>query len=168
MANKKEVKVEDKNELLENDIKNKAYFPIIMMVIISILLCIIFVPKMILKIGSDSLEKKLSNDLVEMGSEFYKENYYPGLVSGRSKEEVSQILKNFESIGITIDLENLGRYNPQKNNERIKEFKNKKGEKCKRNTTRAVIYPKKPYGKNDYKVEADLDCGFTKKNKNKK
>ena len=76
MANKKEVKVEDKNELLENDIKNKAYFPIIMMVIISILLCIIFVPKMILKIGSDSLEKKLSNDLVEMGSEFYKENYH--------------------------------------------------------------------------------------------
>ena len=41
-------------------------------------------------------------------------------------------------------------------------FKNN-GKACNNKTTRAIIYPKSPYGKKDYKVEVELDCGFDKK-----
>lgn len=165
MIEKKEEILKPKKETKKID---RARFPIMICIIIVLILCIIFIPKLLLNISSNSLEKKLSNSLVEMGSEFYTENYYDGLFAGRTDKEAIQILKGFESMGIKIDLENLGKYNPDKNTKRIEEFKNIFSKKCNQKNTKAVIYPKKPYGKNDYKVEAEIDCGFGFNNSSKK
>jgi len=112
--------------------------------------------------GSASQENKLTNSLKKMGEEFYTEYYYPEISKDKSSAEVTAVLEKFKDIGIKIDLDNLSRYNDGANEEEIAKFKNN-GKACNNKTTRAIIYPKSPYGKKDYKVEVELDCGFDKK-----
>ena len=112
--------------------------------------------------GGATLETSLNNSLKKMGEEFYTEYYYPEISKDKSSAEVTTILEKFKDIGIKIDLDNLSRYNDGANEEEIAKFKNN-GKACNNKTTRAIIYPKSPYGKKDYKVEVELDCGFDKK-----
>lgn len=117
--------------------------------------CLIFINK--------SNESKLESSLTDMGRDFYENFYYKQV--GKSAEERTDLLSKFTTIGIKIDLENLGRYENGKYAKDIKEFvNNKTNKKCNKTNTKVVIYPKSPYGKTDYTVEAQLDCGF-KKNK---
>ena len=50
-------------------------------------------------------------------------------------------------------------YSTGKYKKEIATFKSKK-KKCDKKNTRVIIYPQKPYGKTDYKVKIELDCGF--------
>ena len=34
------------------------------------------------------------------------------------------------------------------------------GTACNTTSTRAIIYPKSPYGRKDYTIKVELDCGF--------
>lgn len=113
--------------------------------------------------GSKNNEKKLETSIVEMGREFYENFYYEQI--GSSSDERNSLLSKFTDIGIKVDLDNLGRYKNGEFKEKISEFKNEKtDEKCNSTNTKVIIYPKSPYGKTDYTIKAELDCGFEKEN----
>ncbi len=109
-------------------------------------------------------KKELETSLTEMGRDFYEDFYYDQV--GTSAEERTSLLSNFSTVGIKVDLDNLGRYKNGKFKDEISKFINKKtNEKCSKTNTKVIIYPKSPYGKTDYKVEVELDCGFDKEEK---
>lgn len=112
-----------------------------------------------------SKEDKLNDSLTKMGEEFYTEFYYSEISKGKSDKEVTDFLSKFQDIGIKVNLDNLLRYNDGKNEDEISNFKNDDGKECNKTNTRAVIYPKSPYGKKDYTIKVELDCGFDKDSK---
>lgn len=112
--------------------------------------------------GSGNNEKELDASLKEMGRNFYENFYYEQV--GSSADERTSLLSKFTTVGIKIDLDNLSRYNDGEFKEEISKFKNNKtNDKCNKTNTRVVIYPKSPYGKTDYTIKAELDCGFSEK-----
>lgn len=140
--------------------KRKANKKIIILVVL-IIIVLVGVGAFML-FGKRSNEKELETSLTEMGRSFYENFYYEQV--GSSADEKTSLLSKFTTIGIKVDLENLERYNDGEFSKSIKEFKNNKtNEKCNKTKTKVVIYPKSPYGKTDYKIEAELDCGFEKK-----
>lgn len=103
-------------------------------------------------------EKKLEKTLKDWGKDFY-ENYYYDLM-GDNEEERSNEAKKYEDMGIKIDLDNLSRYN-EDDQKKIEMFVNSKTkEECNKYNTRVIIFPNGSYGKKNYKVEVELDCGF--------
>ena len=106
---------------------------------------------------SPSKKAKLETELKEMGKGFYEDFYYDLVVNSNGVENI----KKFESTGIKVDLDNLSRQNDA-NKEKVKDFVNDKNEECNKANTKVIIYPKDPYGKTDYKLEVQLDCGFDK------
>ncbi len=109
--------------------------------------------------GTNNPEKVLTAKLSELGTDFYENFYYDQL--GSSQEEKEEVLKKFTDKGIKVDLDNLMRVNSE-NSEELKElFINKKtGSACDTKNTKVIIYPKENFGKNDYKIETVLECGF--------
>lgn len=69
-------------------------------------------------------QKELEKSLEEMGRDFYENFYYDQI--GGSADERTSLLSKFTTVGIKIDLDNLGRYNNGEYKEKISEFKNKK------------------------------------------
>jgi len=64
---------------------------------------------------------------------------------------------------IKIDLENLGRYNGQSNKEKVAELVDPDNKNvCDAKNTKVIIMPKEGYGKTDYEIKVELDCGFDK------
>lgn len=122
---------------------------IVLIIIIVLIILILF----------SSNEKKLEKSLRKMGENFYK-NYYEQLDSVDTDKE--NLLKNFESKGLKIDLEGLSQY---KDNEELsrKMINKKTKEECNKNNTKVIIYPSFPFGENDYSLKIELDCGFEKK-----
>lgn len=144
----------DKKEVKQNkkmDIK-KLLIPVGILIAVGIIVFII-----IKVIGSGSQEAKITKNLTKMGKDFYTTYYYPLLVDNKSKKEQTEFLERFKDTGIKINIDNLSRFSDGKYKEEIESFK-----QCKKEGTRAIIYPKSPYGKNDYKIEVELDCGFKK------
>lgn len=133
--------------------------------IIALCACVVAVVLIIVLVfalNKPSNKKKLENSLTEMGRSFYENFYYEQV--GTSADERSTLLSKFTDIGIKVDLDNLNRYNDGEFKEEIKKFKNnKKNEDCNKTNTKVIIYPKSPYGKTDYTVKAELDCGFEEK-----
>ena len=135
---------------------NKSVIIVVVIVIVAIVVGVI------LGLGKRGNEKELESSLNKMGKNFYENFYYKQV--GSSSEERSSLLSKFSTIGIKIDLDNLSRYNDGEFKKEINKFVNSKtGEKCNKTKTKVTIYPKSPYGKTDYTVKADLDCGFSKK-----
>lgn len=159
MAKKvEETKKEEKVEVKTTDTKKS----LIGYILVAVALIVIFIVVFVLTSGKGgkSLENDLTKSLTKMGEEFYTEFYYPEISKDKSAAEVTESLEKFKDIGIKINLDNLSRYNDGANTEEIAKFKNKDGKECNVQTTRAIIYPKSPYGKNDYTVKVELDCGF--------
>lgn len=68
-----------------------------------------------------------------------------------------------------VDIDNLSRFDDKKYADLDKEFINKKDNiPCDVWNTRAVIYPKEPYGAKDFTVKGSLDCGFESQETNDK
>ncbi len=156
---KEEEKKEVKNTLSDNEKKSKM----IQICLISIGLIVVLVVVMFLTRGLRlSQEEKLSKSLTDLGKEFYTEFYYDEISKGKTSDELAEFLSGFQDVGIKVNLDNLSRYNDNANEEEIAKFKNEKDEACDKTNTRAVIYPKSPYGKNDFTIKAELDCGFEK------
>lgn len=121
---------------------------------------------LILKVCMSSKNNKaeLEKSLKEMGADFYENVYYDKVKT--NDEERKEFLKGFEKTGIKVDLDNLGRYNGKVNEKVVETFVNSKTkEKCDKNQTKAIIYPVKPYGKKDYKIETEIVCGFDENKK---
>lgn len=136
---------------------------IVIIVSVVVVLAIIAVAAMFFIDKKDN-KKELEKSLTEMGRDFYENFYYDQV--GSSADERTSLLSKFTTVGIKVDLDNLGRYNNGEFKDQISEFQNKKTkEKCSKTNTRVIVYPKSPYGKTDYKMEIELDCGFEKEKK---
>ncbi len=149
------LKVEKKKGVSKNTI--------IAIVAVVLVIIVIAVAGMLLLQKGDN-KKELEKKLTEMGRDFYENFYYDQI--GGSADERTTLLSRFTTVGIKIDLDNLGRYNNGEYKDKISEFTNKKTkEKCSKTNTKVIVYPKSPYGKTDYKIETELDCGFEKEKK---
>lgn len=136
--------------------KTKVIIPV---VIIGVLILVAVIAMFILNKGDN--KKELEKSLTEMGRDFYENFYYDQI--GASSDERTSLLSNFTTVGIKVDLDSLGRYNNGEYKEEISKFVNKKTkDKCNKTNTKVILYPKSPYGKTDYTVETELDCGFEK------
>lgn len=136
---------------------------IVIIVSVVVVLAIIAVAAMFFIDKKDN-KKELEKSLTEMGRDFYENFYYDQV--GSSADERTSLLSKFTTVGIKVDLDNLGRYNNGEFKDQISKFQNKKTkEKCSKTNTRVIVYPKSPYGKTDYTVEIELDCGFEKEKK---
>lgn len=130
---------------------------IILGISIIVFISVIFLGIILFK-GS-SKEEMLKKHLEEMGVEFYEELYYKQV--GKTDEERAEFLKKFTDLGIKVNLDSLSRYNTEKNQSKISEFKNPKtNEECDKENSKVIIYPQEPFGQKDYRVEINLECGF--------
>lgn len=103
-------------------------------------------------------ENNLSQQLEEMGKNYYENYYYDQL--GTTMEEIKESIKQYENSGVKIDLYNLVNFMDEYK-DKMEEFVNSEtDEKCDENNTMIIIYPENPYGKEDYRTEVVLDCGF--------
>ena len=125
---------------------------IVLIVVLIVVGCFMFLKK-------GGQEASLSKSLESMGKDFYENFYYTQV--GSTDEERANFLSKYETIGIKINLDNLSRYDNNKNSDKINKFANNKTNKaCDRTNTRVIVYPQKPYNKTSYKIETQLDCGF--------
>ena len=110
----------------------------------------------------NSKEDEIKDILKDLGKNFYENTYYDSLVKQYGEDKKNEILSNYQSQGITIDLNNIKRLN--KDNEELKKVVNPKTkEECDGENTAVIIYTKSPYGKKDYTIEVKLDCGTNEK-----
>lgn len=128
------------------------------------LLLLVILGLSFIKGGSKSQESTLHKKIETVGTDFYENFYYDQISSNKTDEELVEFLQRFEEMGIKVDLDNLSRYDTDKYPNLIDEFVNKEADiKCDVRNTKAIIYPKEPFGKEDYNIEVDLDCGFEPK-----
>ncbi len=104
-------------------------------------------------------ERIITNKVKKMAYEYYSEYYYDSLKEGREKEDFEKIMAKYSGIGFKISLDNIVNIKNGKYNEEVESLGSKK-KKCDKLKTRAIIYPEKSYGKTDYRIEVELDCGF--------
>lgn len=146
---------------LKELLKNKKVVGIVGGIIALIVIVLLVVFLILPNIGKSEakVQKDFEGMLREMGKDFYENYYYDNLA--KTDEERKDFLKRYQSVGIKIDLENLGRYNSNANKDKVAEFVNPNtNEACDAKNTKVVIYPKDNYGKTEYDMEIELDCGF--------
>jgi len=129
---------------------------------VTLLVVIIVIVGAVAIFGNKSYGSKMEQyeaTLREMGKDFYENYYYER--TGKSDEERKNFLSKYSSTGIKIDLENLGRYNGQSNKEKVAELVDPDNKNvCDVKNTKVIIMPKEGYGKTDYEIKVELDCGF--------
>ena len=143
---KEEVKVEKKNIFTKRNI----IIAVIVLVIINIIVGAILI--------YNNPKNKLTRSIKYMGKDFYTNYFYNTLKEGRSNKELSEILERYKDTGIKINLKNLAQFDSSKYKEEIDNMV--ENNKCIDTKTRAVIYPKAPYGKDNYKIKIELNCNF--------
>ena len=137
---------------------------LVLAVVAGLVFAVIFVFK------GDPEKKKATEQtayMEDLGKEFYTELFYKQLDEGRSKEELKDFLKKYEEIGINTNLDNLSRTAGNDNKKKIEELLSAEN-KCDKEKTKVFIYPKAPYGKNDFTLKVELSCGDKKKDDAKK
>ena len=152
---KKEIKETKAEVKKENKLPKKKLIIIAASIVILIVLVILSITVFFNK------ERITTKKVKSMGVDYYTNYLYGALSKDMSKEDLNNVLEKYSLVGIKVNLELIEKYDSKKYKEVIKKLESKKY-KCNKSTTRAVIYPQKPYGKTDYKVEVELDCGFNK------
>lgn len=106
-------------------------------------------------------QAKIETQVVKFGEDFYENFYYKNITADNDEAKNKEFLQRFKETGLKVNLDNLGRYHEGKNADVIRTFINPDTKlACDINNTRAVIYPKEPYGIKDFDVKAEVDCGF--------
>lgn len=102
-----------------------------------------------------SKEDKIERKLIKMTKTFYEEYYYDALVEEKgSKDNAIVYLSKYADKGLKISFGSLKEYfDTEKGNMNYTELMD-----CNENDTRAIIYPKSPYGKTDYSIKIKLAC----------
>ena len=90
---------------------------IVLIVVLIVVGCFMFLKK-------GGQEASLSKSLESMGKDFYENFYYTQV--GSTDEERANFLSKYETIGIKINLDNLSRYDNNKNSDKINKFVNNK------------------------------------------
>lgn len=94
----------------------------------------------------------LKGILGKLGDKYYQDYYYDE-IEGNS-DQVKSFLKTFTKKGLKISLETLGSYNGKTSLESIKELELNN---CDKNKTYIIIYPQKPYDKDNFKIKKYLE-----------
>ena len=123
------------------------------------LVLVLFMGVMLLT-GCGNNEKELQGNLEKLGKSFYEDYYYPS--QAKSQKDVKDFVKRFEKTGIKVNLENISKFSKIDKKLVDSMVNNKTKKKCDGEKSVVTIYPKKPYGKTDYKIEVNLECGFKK------
>ena len=118
------------------------------------LVLVLFMGVMLLT-GCGNNEKELQGNLEKLGKSFYEDYYYP------SQAKSPKTVKDFVT-GIKVNLENISKFSKIDKKLVDSMVNNKTKKKCDGEKSVVTIYPKKPYGKTDYKIEVKLECGFEK------
>ena len=138
--------------MMKEFFKNKRNVTICIAALAVIIIAITSVSVISYSFKGKSKETLFEEDLKEMGKDFYENFYYDLVVNDHGVDQISK----YENTGIKIDLDNLGR--------RAEENKEKDVYKeCDKDKTKVIINPKNPYGKTDYEISVELECGFDKK-----
>lgn len=106
---------------------------------------------------------KFSDELKVMGDSIYKDYYYEITKVDKTDEQLKEFLGKFQTIGLQFNLVELSKYS-EENREKIDAFISA-NDKCSKENTAVIIYPKSPYGKTDFTSETVIDCGVEKKAK---
>ena len=131
----------------------------ILWIAIGLVLLIVVIVLIFALTGNKNQSKELSASLKSLGVEFYENFYYNQI--GETDKERKTFLGKYSDIGIKISLENLARSKKEESENILKQFVNKKTkEECDTSSSMVIIYPKDPYGKTDYTIDAILVCGF--------
>ena len=101
---------------------------------------------------------ELTANLEKLGKAFYEDFYY--VRNAESQEDMVAFIKQFESTGISVDLENISKVSTVDKELVDSMVNNITNKKCDNKGSKVTIFPKEPYGKTDYKIEVTLDCGF--------
>ena len=142
--------------------KNKLTFIIVLLLtlVIMILGFLTFIYFYNLKYTSSYTkenEKEFIPKVTKMGIDLYSNYYYKSVSKDyENDEKFHEFLKKFEDIGLKFDLELIYNYK-EENKREIDDFMKYKT-KCKKSDILFVIYPKSPYGKNDFDSELIMDC----------
>ena len=119
----------------------------------------------VLVIVLNNPQKKLEKYMKQLGKVYYEDVYYS---SFSKDDERSEFLAKYTTLGIKTDLSNLVRAVASKNGlptseEILAKFVNKKtGKECNRSTTKVFFYPEEPFGKTNYRIEVQVECGYEK------
>ena len=133
--------------------KKKVILLVICLILIAICLILINIK------SNKTNEKELNNNLEILGKEFYK-SYYK--TQSETQENLEEFLKGFEETGITINLSNLSNVLKDTEHKKLIDsmYNSKTKAYCDYKKTNVTIYPKSPYGVEDYTIKTNLDCGF--------
>jgi hypothetical protein len=104
-------------------------------------------------------KKELEANLVKLGEAFYEDYYYPS--QEKSQKDIKEYLAKFKTSGLRINLDNLSKISKTDKTLLDKMVNNKTKEKCDFSKTYITILPEEDYGKEDYKIEVKLVCGFS-------
>ena len=96
-----------------------------------------------------------------MGKEFYTEYFWDSLADARSKKELNEVMNKFVDTGFKVRFNTLTTYGSGKWKKEIDSFE-LKNKKCNQVKSMVIIYPKKDFGKHDYKIDVVLDCNIEK------
>ena len=148
---KKEVKVEEKKKCLFAK-KNIIIASISLALIIGlvVLLLVLFNP-----------EARIKRRVKSMGKEFYTEYFWDSLADARSKKELKEVMDKYTNTGFKVRFNTLTTYGSGKWKKEIDSFE-LKNKKCNQVKSMVIIYPKKDFGKHDYKIDVVLDCNIEK------
>ena len=109
-------------------------------------------------------EDKIEKKLLKMAKTFYEEYYYDALVEQKGSEDNAIVyLSGFADTGLKISFDNLKVFYDKNSSMNYTDLM-----ECDENRTRAIFYPKSPYGKKDYTVKTELACNLVKATKDSK
>lgn len=149
--------MKDVKKIMNKILKNKKLLMVVSAVLALILIVVIVI--LLLNGNKQSQSQKLSNSLKDLGISFYEEFYYNQI--GKNDKERKEFLAKYKDIGIKVSLDSLSRYKKGETEEILTEFVNDETKKeCDKTNSMVIIYPKDPYGKKDYSIDAMLVCGF--------
>ncbi len=133
--------------------KKKVILLVICLILIAICLILINIK------SNKTNEKELNSNLEILGKEFYK-SYYK--TQSESQDDIKEFLKGFEETGITINLSNLSNVLKDSEHKKLIDsmYNSETKAYCDYKKTSVTIYPKSPYGEEDYTIKTNLDCGF--------
>lgn len=124
-------------------------------VVLLIALLIVFVVIYLFSSGYFNKERKLTNSITNLGTNFYEDFYYKKI--SESGSDSQKFLEQFGDVGIIVSL-----YNMEKNigNDNESDIKVLNDAKCDKYKTTVTIYPKSPYKKDSYTMKANLECNL--------
>ena len=139
------------------------------LIIIGVVCLLVLIVILCIVLGNNSdkrAQKKLEDNLILLGRSFYEDYYYPS--QEEVQEDIQKFMASFKDNGLSINLENLSKLSSTDKTLLEKMVNPKTKKKCDYENTIITIYPRKNYGKKNYKIEVNLDCGFKDKAKDKK